>query len=286
MEERDFIILETLSNTRSITKAAEVLLTTQSALSKRILLLEEELGIKLMFRSRHGVRFTPEGEIVLRYTQRASFELQEMRDRLSEAQRGIASTLNAGISVNYARYVLPDLLSVFGKNYPDVTVHINTDQSRNIFIRLMNREIDVAIVRGSYDWKGEKLLLSTENICAVLNSQDKNRALSEIPYIGRKTDAAFDFEITQWMRENNLKPETGIYVDSIETCTEMVKRGLGWAIVPEICLKDFDGIINKLSFSDGRAFVRPTYLLYSKEAVNLPQVNAFIETVQKFHRLD
>ena len=284
MEERDFIILDTLNNTRNITKAAEILLTTQSSLSKRILLLEDELGIKLMFRSRHGIRFTPEGEIVLRYTKRASFELQEMRNCLDEAQRGMTSTLNAGISVNYARYILPDLLCVFGKEHPEVTVHINTDQSRNIFVRLVNREIDIAIVRGSYDWKGGKTLLSTENICAVLSKEDKDRALSDIPYIGRKTDAAFDFEITQWMRENNLKPETGIYVDSIETCTEMVKRGLGWAIVPEICLKDFDGEVRRLKFSDGSAFIRPTYLLYSEEAGKLPQVTAFIETVSDFHR--
>lgn len=63
----------------------------------------------------------------------------------------------------------------------------------------------------------------------------------------------------------------------------MARQGLRRAIVPEICLKDFDGSVRKLYFSDGRAFVRETYMLYSNDAVKLKQVKAFTETVKRFH---
>ena len=52
-----------------------------------------------------------------------------------------------GISVNYAKYFLPLLLAVFKKDYHHVTTHINTDQSRNIFMKLLKNEIDIAIHR-------------------------------------------------------------------------------------------------------------------------------------------
>lgn len=283
MDEKDFALLEALGTTQNITRAADILFTTQSALSKRVAAIESELGAKLMTRSRQGIRFTPEGEAVLRHIHRASETLRVMRGELLAMHDYVSGTINAGISVNYAKYFLPSLLAEFKKDYPHVMTYINTDQSRNIFMKLLKNEFDIAIVRGSYDWKGGKLLLSSENICAISSREDSMKTLSEIPYIARRTDPAFEREIMTWMRENNLHPEPDIYVDSIETCAEMVRKGLGWAIVPEICLSNFDGVIRHLSFADGKPFVRPTYMLYSEEALRLRQVEAFVGTVRKFH---
>lgn len=280
MDEKDFDIIEVLNRTRNITRASELLFTTQSALSKRILMLENELGTKLMLRSRQCISFTPEGEIVLEHVRRAKSELQRMRESLELSKPYVSGTLNIGVSINYARYTLPDILAKFRKDYPKVTIHIITDQSRSLFLRIMNNEINIAIVRGEFTWKEEKVLLSRESVCAIRSLDDKDRELWEIPYINHKTDSAFEVELTQWMRENNLHEiNNDLHVDSIETCVEMVKRGLGWAIVPEICLNNFDGIKQDLYFSDGKKFLRSTWLLYSGLASKLPQVKAFIDTI-------
>ena len=74
--------------------------------------------------------------------------------------------------------------------------------------------------------------------------------------------------------------EEGIYVDNINTCVEMVNQGLGWAIVPEICLKNFKGQIKPLVFKNAEAFTRSTYLLYSNSVSKLPQVREFIKIIQ------
>ena len=60
----------------------------------------------------------------------------------------------------------------------------------------------------------------------------------------------------------------------------MVRRGLGWSIVPEIALKNFDGSISPCFFENGEPFVRKTYLLCQKESLVLPQVNAFAELLK------
>ena len=59
MNERDFELLSALNQTKNITRAADLLYITQSALSKRINALEEELGTTLILRSRQGIHFTP-----------------------------------------------------------------------------------------------------------------------------------------------------------------------------------------------------------------------------------
>ena len=65
MDEKDFELLEALDETRNITHAADKLYMTQSALSKRIKSMEQELGVEILLRSRQGIRFTPAGEKVL-----------------------------------------------------------------------------------------------------------------------------------------------------------------------------------------------------------------------------
>ena len=88
------------------------------------------------------------------------------------------------------------------------------------------------------------------NACLLYTSY-KGLPLNEIPYIGHKTDSVFERELAQWIHENNIQVNQakGIIVDSIGTCVEMVNRGLGWAIVPEICLRDFHGNMKPLFLS-------------------------------------
>jgi len=277
MDERDFELLAALAKTKNITRAAEQLFVSQSSLSKRIYAIENELGVTLIQRSRLGVHFTAEGEEVCRRTVAAATELKLMREAI-EAQKGyICGTITAGISVNYSLYRLPQVLSDFRQQYPHVNTHIIADHSRKLYQQLFDGTIDVAILRGDYLWKGNKILLERENICVITNVRDRGKDLSDIPYIGRNSDSVFEREIAHWMIENNLKSKScGIYLDNITACVEMVSRGLGWAIVPEICLESFEGDIRPLTFASGEPFVRSTYLMYSDNMTLLPQVDAFI----------
>ena len=281
MTERDFEILKVLNKTKNITHAADLLYINQSALSKRIIAIEEELGVTLMVRSRQGIHFTAEGEKVLYYTQEAKKQLELMRIDLKEGSKVVSGTLKAGISINYSQYNLPQILSEYKKKFPNVTTYITTEYSRNIFLKISNGEVDIAVVRGEFPWNENKILLEEENICLIYNNSDIGKDLSEFQYIGRKTDITFEREMAQWLRENNLKiQKEGIYVDNINTCVEMVNQGLGWAIVPEICLKNFKGQIKPLVFKNGEAFTRSTYLLYSNSVSKLPQVREFIKIIQ------
>lgn len=62
MDEKDFELMEVLGESKNITKAAEKLFISQSALSKRIKSIERELGIELLLRCHQGIRFTPPGK--------------------------------------------------------------------------------------------------------------------------------------------------------------------------------------------------------------------------------
>ena len=82
MDEKDFELISILGETGNITKAADRLYITQSALSKRIKAIEKNLGVQLLLRSRQGIRFTPEGEAVLNSCREAAVVLEKMRENI------------------------------------------------------------------------------------------------------------------------------------------------------------------------------------------------------------
>lgn len=281
MDEKDFEILSILNETRNITRAAKQLYITQSALSKRIKAIETELGIEMLIRSRQGIRFTPAGEAVLTHSTCAAREMELMRRHIDTMNEEICGTLNTGISINFALYKLPDILADYHKKYPKVNLQITTGQSRHLYRQMLDGSLDIAVLRGEYPWDGIQFLLSQENICLVYNQEYEGTPLSDYLYISHKTDIYQSAMMTRWMHEQNLNPRTnGVCLDSITACTEMVKRGIGWGLLPEIALENFHGCKKPCTFIDGEPFIRRTYILCQREAVELPQVNAFMEILK------
>jgi DNA-binding transcriptional LysR family regulator len=152
-------------------------------------------------------------------------------------------------------------------------------------LQALNGEVDVAILRGEFQWSGKKILLTRERVCAIVSEADRGKSFHDLQFISRSTDSSFEREIARWFHENKFPmEEQGIHVDSITTCVEMVRRGIGWTIVPEICLEGFDGLIMPLSFVNGEPFTRSTYLMYMDSVAELPQVSAFITTITEIEK--
>ena len=273
MDEKDYELLHALDETRNITHAADKLYMTQSALSKRIKALEQELGVEIVLRSRQGIRFTPAGEQVLLHSAAAAREMEKMRRQLASIQGEACGTLRAGISVNFSYYRLPEVLTEYHRAYPKVRLDIATGHSRNIYQQMLDSSLDVAVLRGEYPWDGTQFLLSQENICLICSEENKERPISDYLYIDHSSDATISAQMARWRYENGVTNDTGNFVvDNIMVCREMVERGLGWALMPEVALDGFKGSVKPCTFENGEPFVRRTYIFCQRDAAALPQV--------------
>lgn len=282
MDEKDFTLLRVLDETRNITRAADKLYMTQSALSKRIKAIEEELNVELMIRSRQGIRFTPAGEKVLEYSVAAEKEMNELRRSLNIDRDEVCGTLRAGISINYALYRLPDVLMDYHKKYPQVQLDIITGHSRHLYRKMVDNTLDIAVLRGEYHWDAPQFLLSQESICLIYAKEFEGKSLSDYLYISHQTDTAQEMMTARWLRENHLDPGTHrVQVDSVTTCVEMIKRGLGWGLLPEIALDNFDGVVRPCTFENGEPYMRRTHIFCQRDALKLPQVKLFMDAMKK-----
>lgn len=278
MDEIDYELLLELYELKNITKVSQKLFITQPAISKRIQKMEEELQAPILLRSKKGVVFTPAGESIIPFASDILKSSRMLKEQVAANQDHICGTLSLGTSLNFSHYRLPSILKSYTHKYPQVDVSIVTGQSRNLFRMLQRGEISIAVIRGEYSWDGETRLLSAEPMCLVCSRENVGKPLDSYPYIGRHTDSVLNGQIQTWLTLNGLsglRPK--FWIDNIDTCKEMVQYGLGWCILPQICLDKFDGYMEELSFENGTPFLRKTYVLYKTPYDQLPQVKLFLE---------
>lgn len=286
MNAQDCKFLIELYATKNITKMAQKNFFAQPTLTKRIQKLEQELGCQLMLRGKKGVVFTADGEQVVDYCRTMLQMHQQLQNTLNLSKGIVGGTLNVGVSLNYCRYRLPAALTNYIRSYPDVNVSISTGHSRYLYNMLQERKISVAIVRGNYNWPEGCMLISSEPVCLIKSRQNANEPLNPLDYVGRRTDISEERQIDSWLRENNLFiQQQKLMVDDINSCKELVQAGLGWSILPSICLDDFDGSIQPLFMADGTALVRKTYALYYEANYQLQQVKLFLDTLIEHERI-
>ena len=282
MDEQDLQILLSLAETGNLTKTAAKLYLAQPTLTKRLQNIEHNLGVQLFIRSKSGITLTPIGEKAIGTAKEIEESLGNLRRFIMENRDYVGGTLKVASSLDYSRYCLPDVLERYARAYPAVNLEVSTAHSVQNLQTLIAGRCHVAIVRGDFSWDGESRLLSSEAICLIRCQADAQKPLSSLRYISRYSDSNHMSLQMQWLIEHHLSPESTLNVDALATCVSLAERGLGWSIVPEICLGGFTGIIEPLYFEDGTPLRRNTYLLWNAKEGNLPQVQAFVDLTESY----
>ena len=127
----------------SFTRAASELSLTQSAISRQVQTLEEQLGVRLFVRGVRKLTLTPEGERLHRAAAQALADLGEVCAGLRAGQRRARVTVSAAISIA-ALWLVPRLGN-FQERHPDVDVRLSAD---NRTVDLVREEVDVGLRYG------------------------------------------------------------------------------------------------------------------------------------------
>ncbi|WGU92023.1 LysR family transcriptional regulator [Paenibacillus dendritiformis] len=279
MEDKDWIILETLHHEQNITKAAEKLYISQPALTYRIQQLEKEFGVKIVNRGRRGIQFTPQGEHLVKYAKDMRLHLRQTKEFLRNMDNKVTGILRLGVASNIATYILPSILKQFLEQYPDVEVRVMTDWSSNLVHSVYSQHVHIGMLRGDYDWPDEKHLMMEENICIVSKHEIHLQDLPSLPRINYKTEPSLQNTIDLWWKERySLPPNIAMEVDKMETGKEMVLNGLGYAILPTIVLGGQEDLYKiNLTSKHGEPWKRKSWMIYRKESLNLTLIKEFVD---------
>lgn len=286
MQEKDWHMLVVLYDLKRITKAAEELYISQPAITHRIKQIEKDFNIKLIIRSTKGIEFTSEGEKLVQYSKRMLIELKKIKDHYQKLDRTVRGTLKIGVSGNFARHKLPQLLREFHDKYPEVEFDVITGWSNVVLDKLLKEEIHLAIIRGDFSWSGAKHILSEEPLYVASKQKIDLDDLPQLNRIRYQTNTDLNQTIENWWKSKYKTPsKVTMEVDTLDACKEMIKQGLGYAILPALTLKDDDPLYKiPLTNDDGKIILRNTWLLYRTNFLELTVVEAFVDFVRNKHK--
>jgi DNA-binding transcriptional LysR family regulator len=279
MDNKDWIVLKSIFEERSITKAAERLYLSQPALTYRLRNLEKEFGVTILNRRSGKALLTEQGEYLLQYAEEMLAKLKKTKEHVLSMSGEVQGTLRIGASTTFAQWALAPLLKTFKDRFPLVEVQLKAQSSLHLLNLLREQEVNIAIIRGDAYWPESKHLLREEPLCLVASQPIDLAALPDIPWIQYDIDFTINATDEDWWRENySVLPLVNMKVDKIDTCLQLVLHGLGWAIVPEIWLQSHPALyVQPMYWKNGTPITRNTWLLYQDCILERSAVRAFVE---------
>ena len=134
------------AQTQNFRKAAELCLVAQSALSRQIAALEDELDVALFTRNKKRVKLTPAGEEFALYVRNAMEQLQEGQLLLTELQAGQRGTILIGCIESLATAFLPALFASFHRQYPYIRLKVRVNHTDELVTWVEQGEVELGLI--------------------------------------------------------------------------------------------------------------------------------------------
>lgn len=244
--------------TGSITKAATALGHTQSGVTQLLASLEQDLGAKLLTRSRSGISLTEEGHTLLPYIK----EVVTSNEALLQAASGLHTpgeqVIRVGAFTSVAVNWLPTIIKEYQQKVPDVRFELIDCGYNEIARKLQSNKMDLGFVPSYASKELESIPLYEDRLLAVLPSDHpfftehtaKDNFLASFPVSRFSSDPVIslipeiDLDARTVFRKAGIIPNTKYTVEDDYAMLALAKKGLGICIVPELMLlsNDLTGI--------------------------------------------
>lgn len=234
-----------LAQSRSFSQVAEKLGMTQPALSKQIINLESDLGVKLFDRNHVPMTLTPAGEYFIQKAQTLLYEEEQLLKAIRQFQSGEKGRLDIGVTPFRSLYMMPGIVRQVKQRYPGVRVVLHEANSVALRKNAAEGKYDFAVVNLPVD---ESVLDITELepdrlVLAVPNTMADKLPEKNMDSIDFGDCAGLPFVVVgqnQEMRQlyeklcamSGIETNIAAEVVGITTAWAMTKAGVGATILP------------------------------------------------------
>lgn len=280
----------TVVEQKNLTRAAEILYITQSAVSQNIKILEGQFNTTLINRNNKNMTLTKAGDILYSQAKKISDQYSLTERMIEDLQEGVSGPLNIGSGFTYGEYLLPKVISTFIKKYPDIIPKITIKNSARIVNQVKQRELDIGIIEKEiYDSQLVTIPFAKDDMVIIVpvtfpKENGDQISLSEltnktwiIREIGSGTRVVGDNMFTR----TKLAPKNVLEFGSTQLIKEIVKNGIGISYVSAVSVKDEikQGTIKALTikeYQDSRTF----YYVTNKSQASTKALRTLINTIE------
>jgi DNA-binding transcriptional LysR family regulator len=271
---RQLEILQAIAETGSFTGCGRKLHVSQSAVSRQILLLEEELGEPLFLRVGRQVRMTPAAASLVQLGQRVFQDVQETVGAITDRTRGLQGELRLAGGMTVCLYVFPPLLKQLRKVHPRLDVRLSVATATQSVASIRAGRVDAGLL--TLPVEGSDLVtvpVLREELLVVMppshplsrRRRVSSRDLDRLPFVLFETGSATRQVIDRFFVTSHVKPTIVMETENVEIIKAMVKTGLGVGIVPYQAIAR-EVRARQLAWAriDGQELVRETGWVYAR----------------------
>ena len=223
----------------NITKAAALLHVTQPTLSRQLMQLEEELGVKLFRRGKYRVSLTEDGMLLRRRAQEI-VELAEKTEQEFQRQEGeLAGAISIGTGESNSMTALSRRMAGFRREHPLVRFHIYSATADEIQERLEKGLLDLGILTEPADiGRYEFIRLPKRDQWGVWVDRERPLAARErvppqdllgVPLLLPQRERVQQ-ELAGWFGDDFEKAEVAATYNLILNAANMIRNGVGIAL--------------------------------------------------------
>src|SRR6266700_7458112 len=266
-----------LAETESFTKAAQINVVTQSAVSQQVSSLEKTFKSLLIERSKKKFRLTREGQVLYDYSKQITATYDALHSKLQEIKDIISGTIRLATIYSIGLHDLPPYLKKFLKGYPTVNVHVEYRRANQVYEDVLSNVVDLGLVAyPARDNKLEIYPLRKDPLVLVCHPQHplakqkkiRMKTLTGQKFIGFQPDIPTRKALDKILKENNVDVQHVMEFDNIETVKRAVEIDAGVAIVPQgtVLQEVAKQTLAQVSLDDGE-FFRPLDTIYQHNTV-------------------
>lgn len=261
MDLRQLTALITVAEAGSVTKAARLLHVVQPAVTRQIRLLEEELGVPLFERTRHGMVATAAGEVLIERSRRALLELERARAEIRPEPEVVTGIVTLGVLESVIDLLVEPLVRVVTERHPGIELRIVTAYSGHLQQWLDAGDVDLSLLYNLTETPSLAVVpLLEERLWAVAPpdaglTPDKPLAWRELlarPLIMPVAGHGLRILMDQARAAVDLEPRIAVEVNSMHLQKLLVLSGQGWTVLPAagVAREVAQGVLSGAPLSD------------------------------------
>lgn len=240
MNSRQLYYFTVIAETGSFTAAARKLGLSQPPLSKQIMLLEEDLGVRLLTRGARKAELTEAGAYLYSRAKDILAMMDTAADELQNFPSSVKGILKLGTISSSGSVLTERILPGFCGLHPGVRFEIIEGNTYELLEKLKNGIIECAVVRTPFNTDGFHCAFGPEEVLTAVGSARFFKGLKEEKI--KLTDLAgkpliyyrrFDSIISMAFQNTGAVPNVFCRSDDARTCLQWAAAGLGVALVPE-----------------------------------------------------
>jgi LysR family transcriptional regulator, regulator for metE and metH len=238
MHIRHLYMIREVARLGNLTRAAEVLFLSQSALSHQLHDAEDFFSTQIFIRQKKRLLLTEHGKLILETAEKILAAIDETKHVIDRTREENIGSLHIATACYTAYHWLPGLLQEYKRNYPNVDVYINPEATANVTAALIDNKIDIALTEENGNPKINYTNLFSDEFVAIVS---KNHRLARLKGIYPRHFADENYimydiapqksTVYQYIFKNYF-PKKLYRVPYTEAMMHMIITGMGIAVLP------------------------------------------------------